>query len=668
MAKYPRKPAGYDYFKLFPAQYGYDVESLAKGHLGDLRVEDLAPLLQSWFFFGLLTKVFAGLGIHIKETHFVQAKSDGALVISTKNLHTYITYWRAVAQYSSYDEKVRQRHLTSSCLKFLNATLNAVVGENLQYPGDSLNLAPPCVAVLQSLFILGDILHNTERKIYPNKIAPFRWSATIFKQTLLEAGWCVAETSLLSETCGPSALLYLSTFDRFVLGRRHRFCDEFHGCRANEMDFETYETKHTLDCSRVNCENIGPDIEEVASVLRNGGIPVLTLDFSVPSSSVEVMKYERKNDFNNEYHNEFVAISHVWSDGLGNLRENKLPRCQLVRLQRLVNNIYHFENCLVPFWVDTICVPLNPMLKDLAIQRMADTYKFADATFVLDNSFQYTTSKASSLELMMRLKYSLWMTRLWTFQGGRLSRDLWFQFQDKAVHSSTFTSFASRPTNMLEIVSDSMLQEDDEDLLKQPCGLHIMRALSAGINPIAQKSLDRYAKMPKQDDPREEEIRLNMPQALEVASREQAISDVWKPKLALVDPQAIVSWKDFECRVELVRNIDTVHSHAFGDIWMLKGIAHYSFLDDHTDKAQARIHRDEKREHRFIDVCRGLTGRSTSHIEDETICLSVLFSLDIPKLQTLVVIPWRIKDMLKRIRDFILYYQVITKRDIYRKK
>jgi hypothetical protein len=29
----------------------------------------------------------------------------------------------------------------------------------------------------------------------------------------------------------------------------------------------------------------------------------------------------------------FVAISHVWADGMGNVNENALPRCQLTRIQ-----------------------------------------------------------------------------------------------------------------------------------------------------------------------------------------------------------------------------------------------------------------------------------------------------------------------------------------------
>ncbi len=35
----------------------------------------------------------------------------------------------------------------------------------------------------------------------------------------------------------------------------------------------------------------------------------------------------------------YVAFSHVWADGLGNATENKLPRCQLQRLDSLAEKL-----------------------------------------------------------------------------------------------------------------------------------------------------------------------------------------------------------------------------------------------------------------------------------------------------------------------------------------
>lgn len=53
----------------------------------------------------------------------------------------------------------------------------------------------------------------------------------------------------------------------------------------------------------------------------------------------------------------FVAISHVWADGLGNPSANKLPQCQLSRLQGLVDNMVPAHQRPMPFWIDTLFIP-----------------------------------------------------------------------------------------------------------------------------------------------------------------------------------------------------------------------------------------------------------------------------------------------------------------------
>jgi hypothetical protein len=75
----------------------------------------------------------------------------------------------------------------------------------------------------------------------------------------------------------------------------------------------------------------------------------------------------------------YIAISHVWSDGLRNPRINALPRCQILRLRDLVANLPRMraantdetadtnvqDNISVPqrqhllIWIDTLCVPLE---------------------------------------------------------------------------------------------------------------------------------------------------------------------------------------------------------------------------------------------------------------------------------------------------------------------
>ena len=56
----------------------------------------------------------------------------------------------------------------------------------------------------------------------------------------------------------------------------------------------------------------------------------------------------------------YLAISHVWADGLGNLEATSLPQCQVMQLSqytRQQSNCLHAVPPIRHFWVDTLCVP-----------------------------------------------------------------------------------------------------------------------------------------------------------------------------------------------------------------------------------------------------------------------------------------------------------------------
>lgn len=76
----------------------------------------------------------------------------------------------------------------------------------------------------------------------------------------------------------------------------------------------------------------------------------------------------------------YVAISHVWSHGLGNNRANSLPRCQLERLSTLVNEVSG-QRAGAPtyFWIDTLSWPVErEEATNLAIVYMRKTYAKAE--------------------------------------------------------------------------------------------------------------------------------------------------------------------------------------------------------------------------------------------------------------------------------------------------
>lgn len=70
----------------------------------------------------------------------------------------------------------------------------------------------------------------------------------------------------------------------------------------------------------------------------------------------------------------------------------------------------------MPFWIDSICVPLASEGRKLAISRMRDVYKLADKVLVLDSLLYESPSDIDIKEVAFRVYASDWAMRLWTLQ------------------------------------------------------------------------------------------------------------------------------------------------------------------------------------------------------------------------------------------------------------
>lgn len=142
-----------------------------------------------------------------------------------------------------------------------------------------------------------------------------------------------------------------------------------------------------------------------------------------------------------------VAISHVWADRLGNNRANKLPRCQLERLQGLANSLYKKDYHPVPFWIDTLMIPKysasassedekqkRTSLKTKALKNMEWVYKGSSKVLVLDTDLlSISTKDLQAEEIGAHLMTSVWSSRLWTLQEGCNKDRTLFQFADRVV-------------------------------------------------------------------------------------------------------------------------------------------------------------------------------------------------------------------------------------------
>ncbi|KAJ5788246.1 heterokaryon incompatibility protein [Penicillium paradoxum] len=204
---------------------------------------------------------------------------------------------------------------------------------------------------------------------------------------------------------------------------------------SKPLNDENYRTKHTDQCS--GCTEVQANSEQLGDILARRKLPLI-LSIDEHDQNDEIVFQEADVDDGTELNVPYVAISHVWSDGLGNPQRNALPRCQLLRLSHLIRGLNDGKcSKCVYFWLDTICVPPDALKmtepQNIAMDLMRSTYEKATAVLVLDSWLCNTDgSKISVLERFTQTLSCGWTRRLWTFQEGVLPRFLYIQFANRA--------------------------------------------------------------------------------------------------------------------------------------------------------------------------------------------------------------------------------------------
>jgi hypothetical protein len=168
-----------------------------------------------------------------------------------------------------------------------------------------------------------------------------------------------------------------------------------------------------------------------------------------------------------------ISSAFRWADGMGNEDENKLPACQLDKVQSMVTDSYtkrHIstarryhndyseghsedgslewwdgdkwdealpalpkEEVDVGFWMDTLCVPREKELRRKAILKMRLIYEYAHRVLVFDAAIMTVPFDCDITSKYFRLYQSNYLRRLWTLQEAVLARSLFFQLKGGAL-------------------------------------------------------------------------------------------------------------------------------------------------------------------------------------------------------------------------------------------
>jgi len=231
-------------------------------------------------------------------------------------------------------------------------------------------------------------------------------SKRMISRQMENLNWCPNQIANLANLTDATGFYLASLINRpYLLKENHGNCTKAI-CLGNQIDSKTYETRHVKEgCS---CQHVGVNRSQVEAILKSGGTPrVALLQDDRSAATLDVVD-----------HGPFVAISHVWSHGLGNPRNNSLPCCQLRRLTHYIDSLGVPGLCL---WIDTLLIPVWDLsFRTEAILRLPKTFRGAHTVLVLDAEL-CDLAQPVVMELAIRMFCCGWMRRLWTFQEAFVS-------------------------------------------------------------------------------------------------------------------------------------------------------------------------------------------------------------------------------------------------------
>ncbi|RBA11122.1 hypothetical protein FPRO05_04295 [Fusarium proliferatum] len=402
-------------------------ENFRDGEPSDERWKYIGASTQSLLTFGLIEAVTEN---QVPEHELLKRGNGGILVLSLDNLPRIIQKWLAC---------IRQTELESRRLWLKRARASLVQAHSMMIMFltsrfaifDSLGDDQQPMVIFIAL--VGEALTNAMNTVHCDSRppTPLSWSMVLVedyrhkvRESMLQSNWCPFTIEYFLNTKSVSCVKYVSEHSPPSDGKDHATCQRIK-CVANRVDESTYTQQHTQSCkdsASKGCKFEKPTLGQVENLISRNQVPVIRIANRSEDAlgGLEVLK---SSDL------AYVAISHVWADGLGSNTETGLPTCQLARLAAMVFK----SNPEGAFWIDSLCIPQAREHRKKAIRMMARTYKEAKAVLVLDSGLQRCLSSDPEASRLLYVLTSGWMGRLWTLQEAVLADKVLFCFADALV-------------------------------------------------------------------------------------------------------------------------------------------------------------------------------------------------------------------------------------------
>lgn len=445
-------------FNSYPARRGWDSTLLFRGNFDQHPPAETADFLQNWLYFGALHEVLGRKAN--KATYMTQDDETQQHFVTTRYLNQHLEIvCERIRQLSKVNphSATMQIQRIEQCLKMLSffCTSASSVTSGEKTGNRSIWPLPPVIDL--SIRMLG---HHVASIIYhasfianlPSVCAELKFGSAEFATSRMhQSGWCPCDVSMIAGQVSATTQYYASMLPRDRSLKDHSRCSE-HTCLANQIDEDSYETKHVIPTC--NCSHLSSVTDQIAKIIDAGGIPLVEISVSKTTQELELKTIQFRPGM------QYIALSHVWSDGMGNVSSNSLPMCQLSELKSSLDeldrmtgnwltslNTFHLDSSWKQlkgrspyFWLDTLCIPVSTQYKaqrKQAISMMGQIYNKAQRVLVLDAELQKLSVESSQNEIFLRLALSGWMKRLWTLQEAVMARQLYIKLRDGCFNLET---------------------------------------------------------------------------------------------------------------------------------------------------------------------------------------------------------------------------------------
>ena len=450
-------------FWTYPFRQGWVLNDTARSSWCSCPNPEAARRAQEWLYFGLLrSTVFSGLN----ACQCFKEDPDGCLFLDSTPLPKLISAWilkvRASRTNFSLDESKASSDRDDSyaiLILLAKVLLECDLLDSFSEPSRSISLS---IKILVDLFVQS-IMTGSKNKLGSSwkiwKLGP----TPLLEERMLAAGWCPHQIQRIWGQYTASTVHYLSALPRgSTFGGVHHEACSADRCVSASVDPKTYEPRHSSACgsgaySSQFCRMVEAPQSEIASIIDQGGTPLISIERS-SDGEMKLQAIKFKSGLR------YVALSHVWSGGLGNVQSNSMQSCQLQRIIDLLSPIREdgsddLDRDIGPrklegaereirsmlglkpkpespllFWIDTLCVPVGSQYRSVylsALYQMAKIYLEAQCVLVIDPELQEMTHRnLSDEQIFASVLCSSWNSRSWTFQEACMARVFYIQFAD----------------------------------------------------------------------------------------------------------------------------------------------------------------------------------------------------------------------------------------------